>query len=49
MYVVDYVGQITKYYGDKLKYMKSLGMFVTDNYLAAINYSNAVKTRNKRM
>ena len=49
MYVVDYVGQITKYYGDKLNYMKSLGMFVTDNYLAAINYSNAVKKRNNRI
>lgn len=49
MYVVDYVGQITKYYGEKLKYMQSLGMFTTDNYLIAINYSNAVKVRNNRI
>ena len=48
MYVVDYVGEIYRFYGAKLKNCQELGMFTTPIYILAVRYSEAVKIRNKR-
>ena len=48
MYVVELSGEIMKIYNtEKLKYLKSLGFFVTDSYIKAVSYSNCLMNRGK--
>ena len=48
MYVVELSGEIMKVYStEKLKYLKSLGFFVTDSYIKAVSYSNCLLNRGK--
>ena len=48
MYVVRLSGDIMKIYNtEKLKYLKSLGFFVTDSYIRAVSYSNCLLNRGK--
>lgn len=48
MYVVELSGEIMKVYStEKLKYLKSLGFFVTDSYIRAVSYSNCLLNRGK--
>ena len=48
MYVVELSGEIMKVYStEKLKYLKSLGFFVTDSYIKAVFYSNCLMNRGK--
>ena len=48
MWVVELSGEIMKVYStEKLKYLKSLGFFVTDSYIKAVSYSNCLMNRGK--
>ena len=48
MYVVELSGEIMKIYNtEKLNYLKSLGFFVTDSYMNALNYSSCLMNRGK--
>ena len=48
MYVVELSGEIVKVYStEKLKYLKSLGFFVTNSYINALSYSNCLMNRGK--
>ena len=47
MYCVSFFGEILKAYGNRLEHLKSLGYYITDNYILAIKYSKAVKENNK--
>lgn len=48
MYVVELSGEIMRIYNtEKLNYLKSLGFFVTDSYMNALNYSNCLMNRGK--
>ena len=48
MWVVELSGEIVKVYSaEKLKYLKSLGFFVTDSYIRAVSYSNCLLNRGK--
>lgn len=48
MWVVKLSGDIMKIYNtEKLNYLKSLGYFVTNSYINALNYSNCLMNRGK--
>lgn len=48
MYVVELSGEIMKIYNtEKLKYLKSLGYYVTNSYINALTYSNCLLNRGK--
>lgn len=48
MYVVKLSGDIMKIYNtEKMKYLRSLGYFVTDSYMKALNYSNCLMNRGR--
>ena len=48
MWVVKLSGDIMKIYStEKLNYLKSLGYFVTDSYIRALNYSNCLMNRGR--
>lgn len=48
MYVVKLSGDILKIFNsEKLKYLKSLGYYVTNSYINALTYSNCLLNRGK--
>lgn len=48
MYVVKLSGDIMKIYNtEKLNYLKSLGYFVTNSYINAVNYANCLLNRDR--
>ena len=48
MWVVKLSGDIMKIYNtEKLNYLKSLGYFVTNSYINALNYSNCLRNRGR--
>ena len=48
MWVVKLSGGIMRIYNtEKLNYLKSLGYFMTDSYIDALNYSRCLMNRGK--
>ena len=48
MWVVKLSGDIMRIYStEKLRYLKSLGFFVTDSYINALSYSSCLMNRGK--
>lgn len=46
MYVVDLLGDVKKVFDAKrVQYLKSLGFFVTSDYVRALQYKNALANR----